>query len=56
MIKRSHYVTPRNLGEASFYSWADPIERPTRRAPIATTALFLFVVALVVAATFVGAV
>lgn len=31
-MKASHYTTPRTLADASFASWADPIERPTRRA------------------------
>jgi hypothetical protein len=56
MTKRSYYVTPRNLGECSFASWADPVERPPRSAPIATTALFLFVVFVIVAGAVVGAV
>lgn len=30
-MKASHYVTPRTLADASFASWADPIERPTQR-------------------------
>jgi hypothetical protein len=55
-MKRSYFVSPRSLGDATFIASADPIERPTRRAPIATTAVFAFVVALIVAATFSGAV
>jgi nitrate reductase NapE component len=55
-VKKSYYVTPRNLGDCSFSSWADPIERPARRAPIATTAVVVFVLFLIVAATVVGAV
>jgi hypothetical protein len=56
-MRKSYFVTPRSLGECSFYSSADPIERPTpRRAPVATTALFLFVVFVIVAGAVVGAV
>jgi hypothetical protein len=55
-MKRSYFVCPRSLGDASFHSWADPVERPPRRAPVATTALFLFVVFVIVAATIAGAV
>jgi hypothetical protein len=55
-MKRSYFVAPRNMGECSFHAWADPIERPHRRAPIATTALFLFVVFVIVAGAVVGAV
>jgi nitrate reductase NapE component len=55
-MRKSYFVTPRSLGECSFYASADPIERPThRRAPIATTAVVLFVLFLIVAATVVGA-
>jgi nitrate reductase NapE component len=55
-MKRSYFVAPRNMGECSFHAWADPIERPARRAPIATTAVVVFVLFLIVAATVVGAV
>jgi hypothetical protein len=55
-MKRSYFVAPRNMGECSFHAWADPVERPPRRAPIATTALFLFVVFVIVAGAVVGAV
>jgi hypothetical protein len=55
-MKRSYFVAPRNMGECSFHAWADPIERPARRAPIATTALFVFLAFVLIAATIAGAV
>jgi hypothetical protein len=55
-MKRSYFVSPRTLGECSFYTSCDPIERPVRRAPVATTALFVFLAVVLIAATIVGAV
>ena len=47
MTRNPNNSTPRTLRDGTFCDWADPIERPAPRAPLA---IRLYVWALVVAA------
>ena len=47
MTRNPHNSTPRTMRDCTFCDWADPIERPAPRAPLA---IRLYVWALVVAA------
>lgn len=47
MTRNPHNSTPRTLRDCTFCDWADPIERPAARAPLA---IRLYVWVLVVAA------
>lgn len=47
MIRNPHNSTPRTMRGCTFCDWADPIERPAPRAPLA---IRLYAWALVVAA------
>ena len=46
-MKASYYTTPRTIRDCTFSDWADPIQRPAPRAPLA---IRLYVGVLVVAA------
>ena len=47
MIRNPHNSTPRTMRDCTFQDWADPIERPAPRAPLA---IRLYVWALCAAA------
>lgn len=47
MIRNPNAASPRTLRDCTFCDWADPIERPAPRAPLA---IRLYVWVLVVAA------
>lgn len=47
MIRNPNGISPRTLRDSTFCDWADPIERPAPRTPLA---IRLYVWALVVAA------
>ena len=49
MIRNPHNSTPRTLRDCTFCDWADPIERPAPRAPLA---IRLYVWGLCAAALF----